>query len=884
MSLNQLLQQGVTVLTASRRLAHAVRLSFANQAQKAGESVWLTPQALPWDAWLRQQYVASRSTRARILRPAQVRVLWDEIVSASPAASDLLNPSSAARLAARSWRRLHDYLIPVDHLQSFETPEAQALYSWCREYQRRCQKLEALDDARLSQWAFDSGFVPAQKVAIAGFDATTPAMSRLLDRWRATGQLIGAGAESTDSVAVKLMAAADTAAEIELTAQWARDQVLAGASNVGVIVPDLQQRRAEIRRVFEDVLAPGARHTHAAAVSLPVVISAPGPLGSYPLVDSALLILQIALGDVSSTQAGRILRSPFLRGGESERAARAHADFRLREDQRDRWDWFKLERWAAQTHCDQLHLAARDLNVLLRESTSTATPSEWAERFHKLWLTLGWPGERTLSSIEFQTLEKFQEVLADFGALDLVMGRIGLRRALSRLQDLVNDTPFEPETTAAAITVIDAATSAGMKFDALWVCGLEADRWPAAVSPDPLIPLELQRTARIPEASAADVLEHARVQLRRWLTCASTVVLSWPQRDGDIELNRSPLLAGLDESDGGSASASGSALRRQLFESRPVLESLPDDRAPALPPQAARGGARTLELQSRCPFRAQGEVRLRAPQFPRVALGIRPVDRGAVLHGVLADVWGALRTREQLLAIDDGELAGRIRDSAQRRTMEAVAPDTPSRTRLAMLEIESVTQLVFRLMAQERQRPPFTVDLAETSEQYEIGGLSITLRPDRIDVLEGGRQLLIDYKLGDSHQPRKWLDAVPGRPPRPQLPLYGLAHAERLSGLAYAVLSPASVEYRGWSDGTPIGSGIVPYPMGLRIDLGDPADWDALMHHWRFTLTRLAERYVAGDAAVDPLPQECATCHLSTLCRIHEAPAAENEEGVADDE
>ena len=132
------------------------------------------------------------------------------------------------------------------------------------------------------------------------------------------------------------------------------------------------------------------------------------------------------------------------------------------------------------------------------------------------------------------------------------------------------------------------------------------------------------------------------------------------------------------------------------------------------------------------------------------------------------------------------------------------------------------------------------------AEQYEIGGLSITLRPDRIDVLEGGRQLLIDYKLGESHQPSQWRDRVPGRPPRPQLPLYGLAHAERLSGLAYAVLSPGSVEYRGWSDGTPIGSGIVPYPLGQRIDLGDPADWDALMHHWRFTLTRLAAQDASG--------------------------------------
>ncbi|HKE95684.1 MAG TPA: hypothetical protein VKB34_15320, partial [Povalibacter sp.] len=128
-------------------------------------------------------------------------------------------------------------------------------------------------------------------------------------------------------------------------------------------------------------------------------------------------------------------------------------------------------------------------------------------------------------------------------------------------------------------------------------------------------------------------------------------------------------------------------------------------------------------------------------------------------------------------------------------------------------------------------------------------------------------------------------DALPGRPRQPQLPLYGLAHADRLRGLAYVVLAPGAVEYRGWSDGTDVAPGVLPYPGRMRIDLGDPGDWDALLHHWNFTLTRLAEHYVAGDAVVDPLPQECATCHLSTLCRIHEIEAAEGEaEGGDDDE
>ena len=72
---------------------------------------------------------------------------------------------------------------------------------------------------------------------------------------------------------------------------------------------------------------------------------------------------------------------------------------------------------------------------------------------------------------------------------------MSLRQALARLRDLLNDTPFEPEPAAPRSRSSTRATSAGMRFDALWVAGLDAERWPAPVNPDALIPLELQRAA-----------------------------------------------------------------------------------------------------------------------------------------------------------------------------------------------------------------------------------------------------------------------------------------------------------------------------------------------------------------------------------------------------
>jgi probable DNA repair protein len=769
---------------------------------------------------------------------------------------------------------LHDYLIPLDRLRDFDAPEAQALYAWCREFEKRCTAMRAVDDARLSHWMYDIEFSPDNPLAFAGFDALPPAVARLVDRWRSQGHVEDPDIQPAPANDVLVIAAADARSELELAAQWARTQVEQGSGSIGVIVADLQSRNDEVRRVFEDVFAPGLRHAHASTASIPVVVAAPSPLIDYPIVDAAILVLNLAIGESNSTIAGRILRSPFIVGGEAERSRRALADLRLRDEQRDRWNWLELERWAAVMQCEQLQLAARDMNALLRGTTGTLTASEWAERFHAQLRTVGWPGDRTLTSIEHQTVAKFQDALAEFGALDAVTHRMNAQKALSRLRDLLRDTPFEPEAAHGSVIVIDATTSAGMQFDALWIVGLQSDRLPSPVNPDVLIPLELQREFSLPEATAGGTLQLATMQFERWLRSSPSIRFSWPEREGDAELSMSPLLSCYPHEKVKSGSHI-TTLRSAIFERRPVLATIQDDRAPRFRGEAGRGGAAIVELQSRCAFKAQAQLRLKAEQMSRVSLGVDPPDRGSILHKVLEEIWGQLGTQDALLHLPDPMLEARVRDAAQRFTATALRPDTRVRERLAALEVSSCVRQVLQLLAIEKQRPPFTVRFAEAAERFEIGGLKITLRPDRIDELGEGGEVLIDYKLGASNRPSEWLDALPGRPRQPQLPLYGLAHGERLRALAFVILAPGKVEYRGLSDGAQVGLGVDRYPGRMRIDLGDPVDWVSLQHHWQFTLTRLAERFVAGEAAVDPLPSECERCHLSTLCRIYELAAGE---------
>src|SRR5690606_24631242 len=193
---------------------------------------------------------------ARLLTPGQAQALWDEVVARSAAAEHLLNTEVAAQLAARSWRRLHDWRIPLEALREYRNPEAQALYDWATSFADACRQHDALDEASLAGWAETSGFLPGEPLALAGFDLLVPAMRVLVDRWQAHVRCTVLPGASAAAGAVTVVGASDLDEEIELAARWARAQVEGGAQRVGVVVGDLAGRQAALRRVFEDVFTP----------------------------------------------------------------------------------------------------------------------------------------------------------------------------------------------------------------------------------------------------------------------------------------------------------------------------------------------------------------------------------------------------------------------------------------------------------------------------------------------------------------------------------------------------------------------------------------------------------------------------------------------------
>jgi len=195
-----------------------------------------------------------------------------------------------------------------------------------------------------------------------------------------------------------------------------------------------------------------------------------------------------------------------------------------------------------------------------------------------------------------------------------------------------------------------------------------------------------------------------------------------------------------------------------------------------------------------------------------------------------------------------------------------------------------LTRLVANWLEYEAARLPFTVVATELKSLVEIGGLKLDLRLDRIDRLNDGSLLVVDYKTGDI-SPKVW--DTP-RPEDVQLPLYGgfaLDPGSELGGLVFAKIRAGDVTFTGRvRDAAGTLGGLSNLSALAKTQLSAEQ-----LLNWRNEILRLAGDYLEGRADVDPVDPRitCKRCELQSLCRIHERPVValeEEEEEVEADE
>ncbi len=876
------LESGATAVTQSHRQARSLQLGYARRMVEGGHAAWPAPDIVTWDSWTRRCWSVWQDSRvargqqrvAVLLSAAQETRLWEAVVRDSVLAQGLMQVTPTAAAAAVAWKLSWEWKIPVPSVSGAAGEDVRAFAAWAAEFDARCRSEGWQDRARLPDVlaAASEGGIPfAQELVLFGFDELTPQQCALLGILERSGTVLRQCGPLPLAGTATRRVFPDSAAEIAAVAGWARDALEAGATGIGIVIPDLATRRSQVIRIFDDVLLP-AVVLDGSATARPYNLSLGLPLAEYPAIITALRILALGAGDMACGEMGSLLRSSFIGGSDEEQVSRAMIDVACRAGDPlvDAAEIIRIAQGAAggagQQSCRAPELAARlkALQLLWRQLPARQAPSAWAEVFAQTLAAAGWPGDRPLDSAEYQQSEAWRELLGEFSSLDRVAGSVDYPEALQVLRRMASERIFQPQSAQAPIQVMGLLEAAGLTFDRLWVLGLHDAVWPQSPQPSPFIDPQLQRRHRLPHSSAAREHEFAQHRTAALLVAAWEVVASSPLRQGEEDLRPSPLIAHLPLVDAGSADPQ-SRLARRVHEQRPALEDLVDERAPAV------SGENTVPLgtgvfrdQAACPFRAFARARLGARALASPGVGPDAADRGILLHEALRLLWTGLGSHSALVGLTREALVAAA-DDAGSRAIGRIAAGRP-RTFPAgfqQLERERLCRLVLAWLDQETARLPFVVISPEQQQTAIFGGVRVRIVPDRVDRIEGGGQVVIDYKTGDPSL-GDWFGE---RPDDPQLPIYALAQDD-VAALAFARVRVDGCGFEGIGrlEGIAPGIGTVAQT-GAAKEFGS---WGELLAGWRAALDALGRSFRDGAAQVAPKngSRTCEYCDLGPLCRI----------------
>ena len=755
---------------------------------------------------------------------------------------------------------LHDGAGLHDLWSTFQYDEDCQIFSdWARRYSARMGELGALSSYGAYQQLLTLSVTERPSVGLFTVPDLPPLTRRALDHL-ASVTAIEPDRRDHKDIPVQSFITRDD--ELFAAAQWASASGAGSGQRIGIVLLDMANDRNRLeyflRQEFDCL---DARYNH-----LPVNFTTGMPLASTPLFRDALAALEWEVHAIGRAQWLSLTRSPYLAFQDDPEIIPGLIQTQFRSGSHE----ISID--------SALHIAARQdsssgVTRILRSIRSSRIQKgvrnldDWTEVIRERLALWGWPGRPGLDSIEYQQFQRLDaslEALASFGA---VLPYQSYESALGVWRDCLTATVFQPKTPHDSIQVLGPLEAVGGQFDALWICGAQRGVMPVRPRVEPFLPAAIQKSLGMANIDEAALTDEAHTLLQVWSAGSRQVIASFHSTEQGLPQHASTLLVGRVRD----ANASWFPPARWVGPSQ--LEPAPEDASLPLEASERAGGTSLIRDQAACPFRAFARHRLNLPSLQPAQIGISASERGALLHEALYRLWRQIESSDALALLSslaEKNLVEEAVTGAMQHTESACeARGYSLRERVGstcwQLEKQLCVDLLGQWLCCERERGvPFRVVEMEQNHTLEIEGLSLTLRPDRIDELEDGGRAVIDYKTRAPSRTH-WLGE---RPREPQLPLYSLLDS-KIQGIAFAELSTSDpVQFIAVGEG-------LGFAKGDEKSLGQQTryiatTWPELVAQWEASLQKLAMEFMAGDAAVNPQPGACDYCELASVCRINE--------------
>lgn len=857
--LTETLGNDATIVTSSRRLARELRAAFNCQQIARGRKAWNTPQIFSLNRWTASMIESSTSTS----QPSPIdtngsTILWERSVRKHYDAP-LAGPRSFLRQARTAWQRLNEWNVPLSELfGEARSVDERAFARAAQTYNDTLGRNGWLDSAQVIaavvELIHSGSVVVPRQIVYAGFDRITPQTERLFEAIKAGGGRV-APAPLRDAARTSTCSShPNVDGELRAAGAWARARLREKPdARIAIVATGLESDSPRFERLVREGLAPGWQ-TADRRFRRSVNVSYGRRLSDYPAIHIALLCLQWCHRGLTSLQISALLRSPYVGG--NELSGRSRLELYLRR--------FPVRRWRAAElvgalgskpygqNAEQWITVVRKLASSQASSAVKNTPVAWAGRIDEILSDIGWPGDGTLQSDEFQLINRWRELLNELATLEKYVPRMTYAEAVGHLENISRDTIYQPEAGHGLVNLLGGLEAAGMEFDYLWVTGLDANRWPAYGQPMALASRDLQRRHAMPDATPQDSLEYSRRVLGRLMTSADTVHLSWAHADQDAVQLPSPLLEELSVT-GTETFGDPDWYARNLVGLAGV-KSVPDDPVPPIEEQERiSGGAYTVQRHKTDPFSAFAYGRLGIREIPAFENGLSPSMRGSLLHDVLFELLQSKPSQSDLFEWSIDESRRRIEAAIGKSIAGPTQHADGVIRKLFALEKIRLREVCREFLRTEMTRSPFSVRQVEERIEFEHADARLTLRADRIDRLSNDSLLIIDYKTGAV----KNLVGRDGAPVDLQVVVYAAALEAEIGGLVLFNIGSRSIQYKGIAGSVEWNNKVAD-------------DWPGTLTEWRALVYRSMEAMAKGDVRInlDLSTEKCRP--LNVLSRAQE--------------
>ncbi|MBI2792884.1 MAG: PD-(D/E)XK nuclease family protein [Gammaproteobacteria bacterium] len=875
------LHNNATLLAPSRRLAASLRENVNAQIAHS-EQVWVTPRIYALDDWLHalwDQFEIEGIVDKLLLNQTQVLLRFEEIIAQSDIGKTLLRQHQAAKTAVEAWNNLHHWLMPNIIYQPPENIDQNAFGQWAIAYKQWLQDNQFVDSTNLSQTLLPlmidnnekiiERVSPTKELILFGFEELSPLLSQFFNTLSMNQWLVHYQ-EASKKIPDSLMRAQFLQKEQECyaAANWAKSLLDEGRQNIAIVVPNLADMRSKLDVIFRDIFDP----YHMLSPSLEVCpyfnISAATPLIQYPIIFEAMSLLKLGKPYLPLNDVLIVLTSVFTKGSTEEAIARVRITAVIKSQPAQKMTLNSIIT-LIKNHQDievpVLNNMLQSLSKLFAKFPKLQSYQQWSQCFREVLAVCGWPGERPLNSVEYQLVKRLDELFNELILCDNIIEEPNYFMALNTLQKLSSNVPFQPENKGAPIQILGLLEAAGQSYEHLWIMGMDSEAWPPHPTPNPFIPIELQRELKMPHAGAQREMQYAEMVTNRFKESASEIIFSYALKEKEKVLSVSELIQDIPLLSS-SLNTDISRCETQLLGTSKI-QLIQDDIAPSLTTdEAFKGTSRTLALQAKCPFKAFAELRLKLRNEEIPDIWLQAHEQGTILHDILEEFWQEVKAQEKLFTFTEEELTNNLQNLIEKHMQNKLSKEAP----LPYIAVEKnrLFYILQNYIDLEKQREPFTVIAMEKKQSYELAGISFSIRLDRIDKTSQGELIILDYKTGNFNLSDIWGE----RSQEPQLPLYFLANIEQQpKAVAVIKLQSQTCGFEGISEHDLNIPGV-----SLLEQIRDyevPKEWHHLQSYWQEKLKNLAYQFKEGNAQATPLlgSASCRYCHLSSLCRVGES-------------